>query len=49
MGHEPRMREDHFLWACQAVDEDTWLYLYHSISVYEDGTLIGESPGGGGN
>jgi hypothetical protein len=48
MGHELRMRKDHFLWGCLAIGEDTWMYAYHSISVYKDGRLIGESPGGGG-
>ena len=42
------MRDDHFLWACLAVDDYGWLYAYHSISVYADGRLIGQSPTGNG-
>jgi hypothetical protein len=49
MGYELRMRDDHFLWACLAVDDEGWLYAYHSISVYADGRLVGQSPTGDGS
>ena len=48
MGHELRMTENHFLWGCLAVGDDGWLYVYHHITVYPDGKLIGESPTGNG-